>query len=243
MTSQAGSTDFSSKRNWALVPEIPQKMAEASAMVRPENLEEEGTGFIKQSLTRRYLIRGRFEGEDQHLLIFFALLNFPSAMNPDLTFRLANPQDEEKIWQVIEPIIRQGGTYVFDPATSKEKMMDYWLHADKKTYVALAGGSLAGTFYLKENQPDLGNHICNAGFMVAPQFGGKGIGQTMGRFAMQEAKKLGFQAMQFNFVIQSNSKAVALWQNLGFRILGEIPQAYRHPKLGFVPALIMYQEL
>lgn len=164
-------------------------------------------------------------------------------MNSGLLIRKACEEDQESLWEILCPIIRAGGTYVFDPKSSKEKMLDYWLNEDKITYVAELEGEILGTFYLKANQPDLGNHICNAGFMVSEKASGKGIGKAMGKFALLEAKNLGFEAMQFNFVIKTNEKAVLLWKSLGFEVIGEIPAAYRHPELGLVPALIMYQKL
>lgn len=160
-----------------------------------------------------------------------------------IVFRRAGPRDEELLWEIIRPIIRAGGTYVFDPASSRESMMSYWLGSDKNTYVAEGDEEILGTFYIKANQPDLGNHICNAGFMVLDKVAGRGIGKAMGRFALEEAKRLGYLGMQFNFVIKTNEKAVNLWKSLGFKVIGEIPEAYRHPKLGLVPALIMYQKL
>lgn len=160
-----------------------------------------------------------------------------------LTFRKANPEDEQSLWTLIEPIIRQGGTYVFAPDSSREKMMGYWLDEDKHTYVVEWEGSLVGTLYIKANQPDLGDHICNAGFMVSGKYGGKGIGKSMGEFALKEAKNLGFQAMQFNFVIESNGHAIKLWKSLGFQKIGKIPEAYRHPDLGLVSAEILYRKL
>lgn len=164
-------------------------------------------------------------------------------MNPGLSIRKADSRDQDTLWEIICPIIRTGGTYVFDSNSGKEKMLDYWLSNDKITYVAEIEGAILGTFYLKANQPDLGNHVCNAGFMVSENASGKGIGKVMGKFALLEAKKLGFEAMQFNFVIKTNEKAVLLWKSLGFEVVGEIPAAYRHPQLGLVPALIMYQKL
>lgn len=163
-------------------------------------------------------------------------------MSLSLSIRLATEEDRESVWEVLCPIIRAGGTYVFDPTSSRGEMLDYWINEDKITYVAEHKGIILGTFYLKANQPDLGNHICNAGFMVAESASGKGIGRTLGKFALLEAKRLGFEAMQFNFVIKTNEKAVILWKSLGFEVIGEIPEAYRHPHLGLVPALIMYQK-
>lgn len=164
-------------------------------------------------------------------------------MDPSLEIRSAKKNDEDSLWSVIEPIIRAGGTYVFSPQSSREKIMSYWLNEDKKTYIALIEGKAVGTFYIKANQPDLGDHICNAGFMVDPEQKGKGIGRRLGQFAISEAKALGYQAMQFNFVISSNHSAVSLWKSLGFQVIGEIPQAYRHPSHGLVSALIFFKKL
>ena len=164
-------------------------------------------------------------------------------MRPELKIRKANPADEQALWGILEPIIRKGGTYVFSTQRTQSEMIDYWMNKDKQTYVAEENGAILGTWYLKANQPDLGNHICNAGFMVSPLAWGKGIGRAMGVFSIKEAKSLGYQAMQFNFVIKTNEAAVGLWKSLGFQTIGEIPAAYRHPELGAVSALIMYLKL
>ena len=96
---------------------------------------------------------------------------------------------------------------------------------------------------LKDNQPDLGAHIANAGYMVSPEAKGKRVGRTMAEFSLKEAKRLGYQAMQFNFVVKSNEVAVKLWLNLGFEIIGEIPEAFNHAEKGLTNALIMYRKL
>jgi RimJ/RimL family protein N-acetyltransferase len=96
-----------------------------------------------------------------------------------LNFRLASPVDSESLWIIIEPIIREGSTYVFYPDSSPEKMLGYWMDADKETYVAEMNGEVVGTFYLKANQPDRGSHVVNAGYMVSPNVAGKGIGKAM----------------------------------------------------------------
>lgn len=102
---------------------------------------------------------------------------------------------------------------------------------------------IGGSFYLKPNQPDLGAHVCNAGYMVSAAAKGKGIGRQMAEFSLVEAKRLGFHAMQFNFVVKSNETAVRLWLSLGFEVIGEIPEAFRHKKNGLTNALIMYRKL
>jgi len=166
-----------------------------------------------------------------------------SLMNAIPTARIATNEDEESLWGILEPMVRKGGTYVFSLDKSKESLMGYWMGVDKSTFVVELDGELVGTFYLKANQEGLGDHVCNAGFVVAPAAEGQGIGRWMGEFAQAEAKSRGFLAMQFNFVIKSNQRAVQLWKSLGFAVIGEIPDAYRHPELGLVPALIFHKKL
>lgn len=160
-----------------------------------------------------------------------------------MILRKANPEDSPSLWKIIEPIIRSGETYVFDPNSSREKMLDYWLADDKQTYVADQEGEIVGTFYLKTNQPDRGSHVVNAGFLVSPESSGKGIGKAMAEFSFEEARRLGYHAMQFNYVIKSNISAVALWKKMGFEIVGEIPEAFSHPKHGLTNVYVMYRKL
>lgn len=160
-----------------------------------------------------------------------------------LNFRLASPSDSESLWEIIEPIIREGNTYVFYPDSSRDKMLDYWMAADKATYVAEEDGEVVGTFYLKANQPDRGSHVVNAGYMVSPKVAGRGIGKAMAEFSFLEAKRMGFHAMQFNYVVKSNIAAVRLWQKLGFELIGEIPEAFADPKTGLGSVLVMYRKL
>ena len=183
-----------------------------------------------------------------------------------LEIRKATETDKPQIWEIIKAVIATGDTYLFYPDSPKEKMLDWWCGADKQTYVAVSaptpmrdelknedlfiphvGASfipqIVGTFFLKANQPDLGSHIANAGYMVEPEAKGKSVGKTMAEFSLTEAKRLGYKAMQFNFVVKSNEVAVKLWQKLGFEIIGEIPEAFQHAENGLTNALIMYRKL
>jgi ribosomal protein S18 acetylase RimI-like enzyme len=159
------------------------------------------------------------------------------------TIRLATETDYEQVWKIIRTVIHAGDSYVFHPDSSREKMLDNWFHADKRTYVYEEQGQILGTFFLKPNQLDLGAHIANAGYMVSPEARGKGIGKAMGEFSIGEAARLGFQAMQFNIVVKTNTVAVQLWQSLGFQIIGEIPEAYQHARHGLTNAYIMYRKV
>lgn len=160
-----------------------------------------------------------------------------------LTIRKAIQEDKEEIWKILKEVIAQGDSFAFNPNTPKEKMMTYWMEPDKNTYVAILDDTIVGSFFIKANQPGLGSHIANAGYMTSPLASGKGIGNAMGQFSLEEAKRLGYQAMQFNIVVKSNERAVRLWQSLGFHIIGEIPEAFNHQTLGMTNAYIMYQRL
>lgn len=160
-----------------------------------------------------------------------------------IEIRKATTADNDAIWNIIQPVIAGGDTYVFDPVSTKEQMLAYWCGEDKHTYVALLDNEIVGTFMMKDNQPGLGSHIANAGYMTSPAAGGKGIGTAMCKFSLEEAKRLGYKAMQFNIVVKSNEHAVRLWQKIGFSIVGEIPEAFNHATNGLTNAYIMYQKL
>jgi ribosomal protein S18 acetylase RimI-like enzyme len=160
-----------------------------------------------------------------------------------ITIRKYTEEDKEQIWKIIKSVISMGDSYVFAPDSSKEKMLEYWCAVDKQTYVAVADGKIIGTFFIKENQPGLGSHVANAGYMVSPEARGKSVGRKMAEFSLEEARRSGFRAIQFNFVVKSNETAVKLWQNLGFEIIGEIPEAFNHLEKGLTNAYIMYRRL
>ena len=160
------------------------------------------------------------------------------------SIRQATIHDHDDIWHIIQSIIKSGETYVFDPRSDKAKMMAYWCAQDALVYIATGqDGTIAGTYVIRDNRPDLGSHIANGSYMVAPAFEGKGIGRLLGEHSIAEAKKLGYKAMQFNYVISTNVRAVKLWQSLGFKIVGEVPEAFNHHKYGYVSIYIMHRLL
>ena len=160
-----------------------------------------------------------------------------------ITIRRAADSDKEAVWKIIHRVISKGDTYVFSPDSSKEKMLGFWFGSDKHTYVATSDDEIVGTFLLKNNQPDLGSHVANGAYMTSPDFAGKGVGKLMGEYSIEEARRLGYKAMQFNIVIKSNERAVKLWQKIGFQIIGEIPDAFNHRELGMTNAYIMYRKV
>ncbi|MCP9440432.1 MAG: GNAT family N-acetyltransferase [Nitrospira sp.] len=157
--------------------------------------------------------------------------------------RQAGPADEERIWDIFQTVVASGDTYAFAPDTPRHEAMAYWFRGDTHTYVAEEEGDIVGTSMLRPNQPGLGAHVANAAFMVAPSARRRGVGRRMGEHCLEEARRLGFRAMQFNFVVSTNVAAVRLWQKLGFQIVGTLPEAFRHAHLGFVDVYVMYRVL
>ncbi|HEY9844548.1 MAG: N-acetyltransferase family protein [Candidatus Sericytochromatia bacterium] len=155
----------------------------------------------------------------------------------------ARPEDSEAIWAIFHAVVAKGDTYAFGPETSRADFPGLWLGSQMHTFVAESEGQLLGSFFIKPNQPGLGDHIANAAYMVHPDAQGRGIGKAMCLHSLEEARRLGFKAMQFNLVVSTNTTAVQLWQKLGFAIVGTIPEAFRHRQLGFVAAYVMHRKL
>jgi len=151
--------------------------------------------------------------------------------------------DKERIWEIIKFVIAAGDSFTLPPDAPREEMLADWCSAEKHTFVAVAENEVVATFYVKANQPGPGSHVANGSYMVAPEARGTGVGRKIGEFSIAEAKRLGFHAMQFNFVVKSNEKAVRLWQSLGFEIIGEIPEAFNHKETGLTNAYVMYRKL
>lgn len=160
-----------------------------------------------------------------------------------MQIRPATEQDFESIWSIFQAVIAPGDTYVFAPDTSRETCFEYWFGPGVRSCVAEDDGRVVGFYKLVPNQRDLGSHVANASFMVSPDCGGRGIGKAMGLHSLHEARRLGFMAMQFNFVVSTNEAAVALWKKLGFAIVGTLPKAFRHATRGYVDAYVMYRFL
>lgn len=160
------------------------------------------------------------------------------------TIRPFTETDWPAVWQIIEPVFRSGETYAFSPAISEDEAYHAWIEKPPVTFVAENGaGQIVGTYYLKPNQPALGAHVCNCGYIVAEAARGQGIATRMCEHSQQEALGRGFRAMQYNLVVASNEGAVRLWEKLGFEIVGRLPEAFKHPRLGYVDAFVMYKLL
>ena len=163
-------------------------------------------------------------------------------MNPVL-IRPAGPADAPALWAILEPIIRAGETYTLDPDLTEAAALAYWTGPDKACFVAEADGRVVGTYYVRANQAGGGRHVCNCGYMVATAAAGRGVARAMCAHSLDEARARGFRAMQFNFVVSTNQRAVALWRSMGFDTVGRLPGAFHHPVQGDVDALVMFRTL
>ena len=160
-----------------------------------------------------------------------------------MQIRPAINADHDAIWNIFHEIIATGDTYAFDPQMPREEALAYWLRADTHTYIAEENDSVVGTYILRPNQSGPGSHVANAAFMVARDAEGAGVGRRMAEHCLTEARRMGFRAMQFNFVVSTNTRAIHLWKQLGFKIVGTLPGAFRHPEKGYVDVYVMYRSL
>jgi ribosomal protein S18 acetylase RimI-like enzyme len=161
-----------------------------------------------------------------------------------VTVRRMVEADWPSVWALLRETFATGDTYAFAADSREDEIHRAWVQAPQATYVACApDGRLLGTYYLKANQPGLGAHVCNCGYVVAADAQGRGIATQLCEHSQDEARALGFRAMQFNLVVSTNERAVRLWQSLGFAIAGVLPGAFRHARLGYVDAFVMYKSL
>jgi len=160
-----------------------------------------------------------------------------------MKIRPAAEGDFEALWSIFHSVIATGDTYVFAPGTGREDAFAYWFGPGISSFVAEDEGRVVGMYKIVANQRDLGSHVANGSYMVDPGYAGRGVGKAMGLHSLQEARRAGFLAMQFNIVVSTNKAAVALWKKIGFSIAGTLPKAFRHRELGYVDAYVMYRFL
>ncbi len=157
--------------------------------------------------------------------------------------RPARPEDWPGLWEIFRLVVEKGDTYPYAMDTAEAEARRLWLDVPRATYAAADGDRVLGTYTLKPNQPALGAHVCNAGYMVHPDARRRGLGRALCAHSLDEARRLGFTAMQYNLVVSTNAGAIRLWTEMGFETVGTLTNAFRHGKKGLVDALIMYREL
>jgi ribosomal protein S18 acetylase RimI-like enzyme len=160
------------------------------------------------------------------------------------SIRRYRESDWPAVWPLLRATFEAGDTYAFSPDSTEAEIHTAWVEVPSATYVACApDGRVLGTYMLKPNQPGLGSHVCNCGYVVAPEAQGQGIASAMCEHSQREAVAMGFLAMQFNFVVSTNERAVRLWSKFGFSVVGTLPRAFRHQRLGYVDAYVMFKQL
>jgi ribosomal protein S18 acetylase RimI-like enzyme len=160
-----------------------------------------------------------------------------------MLIRQSEPHDDDAIWRILEPTFRAGETYPIPRDISRSDALAYWHSPGHSVFVAEDADAVVGTYYLRANNRGGGAHVANCGYVVAPEAFGRGVAQAMCAHSLDQARQRKFTAMQFNFVIASNERAVQLWQSMGFIIAGRLPGAFQHPRLGFVDAYVMVRSL
>lgn len=160
-----------------------------------------------------------------------------------MLIRRAGDEDAAAIWAMLEPVIRAGESFALDRAMGRAAALGYWRAADHACFVAEEAGAVVGSYYLRANQAGGGAHVGNCGYVVAAAATGRGAARRMAEHSIEMARAAGFRAMQFNFVIETNARAVELWLSLGFAVAGRLPGAFAHPGGGYVDALVMFQTL
>lgn len=160
------------------------------------------------------------------------------------TIRPYQESDWPALWPMLQATFAAGDTYTFAPDSTEDDIHKAWIELPRSTFVACDDdGTLLGTYYIKPNQATLGDHVCNCGYVVSAHARGRGVAPQMCEHSQAQARAMGFRAMQFNFVVATHEVAVKLWQKMGFEIVGRLPAAYRHQRLGYVDALVMFKTL
>jgi ribosomal protein S18 acetylase RimI-like enzyme len=160
-----------------------------------------------------------------------------------ITIRPAEAGDHDAIWGILEPTIRAGETYTLSRDLSREAALGYWFARGHDVFVAALDGEVAGTYFLQANQSGGGAHVANCGYMTSVRAVGRGLARAMCAHSLETARARGFRAMQFNFVVSTNQRAVRIWQSFGFETVGRLPGAFQHPTEGYVDALVMFRPL
>ena len=157
--------------------------------------------------------------------------------------REARADDADSVWAILEPVIRVGETHTLARDMGRKAALEFWFAKGHEVFIAEDGGAVVGTYFLRANQGGGGSHVANCGYVTATEATGKSVARAMCGHSLEHAKKRGFRAMQFNFVVSTNERAVRLWKSFGFEVVGTLPGAFLHPTAGFVDALVMYRAL
>ncbi|HEX5597378.1 MAG TPA: N-acetyltransferase [Micromonosporaceae bacterium] len=162
-----------------------------------------------------------------------------------MLIRDATADDWPAIWPFLHDIVAAGETYSYDRDLTEGQARAIWLLEPPGRAVVAVDPEVGvvGTAKMGPNHGGPASHVATASFMVDPRYGGRGVGRALGDHVLAWARAEGYRAMQFNAVVETNTRAVALWRSLGFTVLTTVPEAFNHPIHGYVGLHIMYQRL
>lgn len=160
-----------------------------------------------------------------------------------MDIRPAAADDADAIWAMLEPVVRDGEVFALPRDMIRADGLAYWMGPDRETFVLQDGGRILGSYYIRPNQLGGGAHIANGGYLTDSDTRGRGVARAMCAHSLDQARARGYRAMQFNFVVSTNERAVRLWESFGFAVLTRLPGAFNHPTLGYVDALVMFRDL
>lgn len=160
-----------------------------------------------------------------------------------MEIRRATDADWDAIWPIFQEVVEAGDSFYYSPETNEADARAIWMSPAAATYVAVEDGAVVGSYLIKPNHPGLGSHVANAAYMVKAGSSGRGVGRAMGEHSLDEARKAGYLAMQFNCVVSTNERAIGLWKSLGFHVVGVLPKAFRHKDCRLIDAYVMYRLL
>lgn len=162
-----------------------------------------------------------------------------------MRIRDATPEDWAQIWPFFRSIVAAGDTFTYPRDITEDVARAMWMKQPPgRTFVAVDGdGTVLGTAEIHPNQPGPGSHVANGSYLVDERYAGRGVGRALAEHTIAQARADGFRAMQFNAVVETNTTAVRLWRSLGFEVIGTVPEAFDHPRLGYVGLHVMYRRL
>jgi len=165
-------------------------------------------------------------------------------MEPDeVSVRGAREGDWPAVWALFQRVAAAGDVFAYDEDTTEAVARKLWFEPPAQPFVADLGGRTMGTYYVRPNQPGRGAHVANAGYMVDAEARGQGIASVLCEHSLETARRLGYRAMQFNFVVSTNLGALRVWEKHDFAVVGRLPGVFRHRTLGFVDALVLHRSL
>lgn len=159
-----------------------------------------------------------------------------------MEIRPASAGDFDVMWGLFKAAIAPQDALPFAGSFEAGTFRSHWFQA-QMPHVAVLEGQVVGMYKMGANFPDLGSHVASATYLVDASLQGRGVGRALVEHSLEQARAQGFLAMQFNYVVSTNAPAVALYRKLGFEVVGTLPKAFQHGKLGLVDVFVMHRFL